>query len=130
MRDGGTAGGGPGSGTSGAGAIRKRKWRRAGCLSVCSPVCPSVGGSATGEPRSGPASPSSAAGGGGPGPYGEAPAPHEAGVPRPAERRPLPCGAPGAPVTEAVYLQSRPWKEEKCKRRESERGKELPELRE
>uniref|UniRef100_A0A8C3GX24 Zinc finger protein 384 n=1 Tax=Corvus moneduloides TaxID=1196302 RepID=A0A8C3GX24_CORMO len=48
------------------------------------------------------------------------------GVPRPAgpaERRPLPCGAPGAPVTEAVCLQSRPWKEEKCKRRESERAR-------
>lgn len=67
-----------------------------------------------------------------PGPTGSA-CPAMAGVPRPAgpaERRPLPCGAPGAPVTQAVYLQSRPWKEEKCKRRESERGKELPELRE
>lgn len=48
----------------------------------------------------------------------------------PALRRPLSCGTPGAPVTLAVCLQRRPWKEERCKRRESERGKELPELRE
>lgn len=48
----------------------------------------------------------------------------------PALRLPPSCRAPGAPVTLAVCLQRRPWKEEKCKRRESERGKELLELRE
>lgn len=49
----------------------------------------------------------------------------------PALHRPLSYRAPpGGPVTLAVCLQRRPWKEEKCKRRESERGKELPELRE
>jgi len=43
-----------------------------------------------------------------------------------SEGRPASWGPPSSPVTLAVCLQRRPWKEEQCKRRESERGKQRP----
>ncbi|CAN8195288.1 unnamed protein product [Coccothraustes coccothraustes] len=64
---GGRAAGLPGPGRSGSG----NGGGRAVCLFVRPPVSPGDGGSATGEPRSGPAPPSAAAQGGASWPHGE-----------------------------------------------------------
>ncbi|XP_074666186.1 zinc finger protein 384 isoform X8 [Strix aluco] len=53
------------------------------------------------------------------------------GTPRARPRRHShfrPSSSPGSPRAGTPALPRRLWKEEKCKRRESERGKELPEL--